>query len=90
MAEVTGLSKKEIAAVFDALADQIEAQVGKRSGSGQFTIPGLCKIACQHLPAMPERKVRNPETGEMVWAKPKPARKVVKIRALKVLKDMVI
>ncbi len=29
-------------------------------------------------------------TGEMVWAKPKPARKVVKIRALKGLKDMVV
>ncbi len=89
MAETTGLSKKEIAAVFDALAGQIEAQIGKRGGSGQFTIPGLCKIVCQHKPAMPKREVRNPGTGEMVWAKPKPARKVVKIRALKGLKDMV-
>ena len=88
MAEATGLSKKEIAAVFDALAAQIEGQIGKRGGSGQFTIPGLCKIVCQHKPAMPKREVRNPGTGEMVWAKPKPARKVVKIRALKGLKDM--
>ncbi|MEC7598825.1 MAG: HU family DNA-binding protein, partial [Planctomycetota bacterium] len=33
-------------------------------------------------------QVRNPATGEMVWAAPKPARRVVKVRPLKALKDM--
>jgi len=89
MAETTGLTKKEIVAVMDALTAEIENNVGKKGGPGMFTIPGLCKIVVQNKPALPKRQVRNPGTGEMVWAKPRPARKVVKVRALKGLKDMV-
>ncbi len=89
MAESTGLSKKEIAAVMEALTQEIENNISKKGAAGQFTIPGLCKIVVQHKPALPKRQVRNPGTGEMVWAKPRPARKVVKIRPLKGLKDMV-
>ena len=37
----------------------------------------------------PWTEVRNPATGEMIWAKPKPARNIVKVRPLKALKDMV-
>ncbi len=89
IAETTGLSKKEVVAVMDALTAEIEKNVGKKGGSGMFTIPGLCKIVVQNKPALGKRQVRNPGTGEMVWAKPRPARKVVKVRALKGLKDMV-
>ena len=87
MAESTGLPKKDVAAVLDALTEQIAGQLGK-GGSGQFTIPGLCKGVVQHKPATKKRQVRNPATGEMVWAAPKPARRVVKVRPLKALKDM--
>jgi len=89
MAETTGLTKKEIVAVMDALTAEIEKNVGRKGGPGMFTIPGLCKIVVQNKEALPKRQVRNPGTGEMVWAKPRPARKVVKVRALKGLKDMV-
>ena len=89
MAEATGLTKKEVAGVMEALTAEIEKNVGKKGGPGMFTIPGLCKIVVQNKPALPKREVRNPGTGEMVWAKPRPARKVVKVRALKGLKDMV-
>ena len=87
MAESTELTKKDVATVLDALTAQISGQLGK-GGSGQFTIPGLCKIVVQHKPATKKRQVRNPATGEMVWAAPKPARRVVKVRPLKALKDM--
>ena len=90
IAEATGHTKKEIAAFFDALNVEIEKNVAKKGGPGQFTIPGLCKIVVQDKPAMPRREVRNPGTGEMVWAKPRPARRVIKVRALKGLKDMVL
>ena len=90
IAEATGHTKKEVVAFFEALTAEIEKNVGKKGGPGQFTIPGLCKIVVQDKPALPKREVRNPGTGEMVWAKPRPARKVVKVRALKGLKDMVI
>ena len=90
IAETTGHTKKEVVAFFEALTAEIEKNVGKKGGPGQFTIPGLCKIVVQDKPALGKREVRNPGTGEMVWAKPRPARKVVKVRALKGLKDMVI
>ncbi len=87
MAESTGLSKKDVAAVLDALTAQISSAVSKK-GPGQFTIPGLCKIVVRNKPATKKRQVRNPSTGEMVWADPKPASRVIKVRPLKALKDM--
>ena len=89
IAEATGLSKKEVTAVFDALTDEISKSVGKR-GPGQFTIPGLCKIVVQHKPATKERKGINPFTKEETIFKAKPARNVVKVRPLKALKDMAL
>ena len=90
IAEATGHTKKEVAAFFEALTAEIEKNVGKKGSAGQFTIPGLCKIVVQDKPALPKREVRNPGTGDMVWAQPRPARKVVKVRPLKGLKDMVL
>ncbi len=90
LAEATGLSKKEITAVFEALTGEIESNIAKKSSAGQFTIPGLCKIVVVDKKALPKRQVRNPGTGEMVWAKPRPASRAVKVRPLKGLKDMVV
>ena len=87
LAEATGLSKKEIGSVFDALSDMISANLGKK-GPGVFNIPGLMKIAVQHKPAVPARRGINPFTKEEQMFKAKPARNVVKVRPLKGLKDM--
>lgn len=89
IAEAAELSKKQVTAVFDALAAEIKKAVSKRGGPGQFTVPGLCKITIQRKPATKERKGVNPFTGEETIFAAKPARNVVKIRALKALKDMV-
>ncbi|MCO6455644.1 MAG: HU family DNA-binding protein [Pirellulaceae bacterium] len=88
IAETTGLSKKQVATVLDALSAEIQKNLGKK-GSGQFTVPGLCKITVIRKPATKERKGVNPFTGEETVFKAKPARNVVKIRPLKGLKDMV-
>lgn len=88
IAEQTDLSKKDVNAVFDALANDISKALGKR-GPGMFSIPGLCKILVQRKPATKARKGINPFTGEETTFKAKPARNVVKIRPLKNLKDMV-
>jgi len=88
IAEQTGLSKRDVSAVFDALSDQIKKSLS-RSGSKMFTIPGLAKIVVQHKKATPEREGINPFTKEKQIFKAKPARNVVKIRPLKKLKDMV-
>ena len=88
IAEETELSKKDVAAVFDALAGEIEKAISK-GGPGQFAIPGLCKIVVQRKPATKEREGTNPFTGEPTIFKAKPARNVIKVRPLKNLKDMV-
>ncbi len=88
LAEATELSKKQIASVFEALREEIGKAIGKK-GPGQFTIPDLCKVVAAHKKALPKRQVRNPATGEMIWADPKPASTVVRVRPLKKLKDMV-
>jgi nucleoid DNA-binding protein len=88
LAEKTGLTKKQIAEVFDALKEEIASAVGKK-GVGTFVVPDLCKVVRHQKKALPKRQVRNPQTGEMIWADPKPASTTVKVRPLKKLKDMV-
>lgn len=88
IADATGLTKKQVGSVFDALTDQIKKSVTGR-GPKSFTLPGLCKIVVQHKPATKERKGINPFTKEETVFKAKPARNVVKIRPLKKMKDMV-
>ncbi len=88
IANETGLTKKDVAAVFDSLAGQIKKSLGSR-GAGLFTVPGLMKIKVVNKPARPARKGVNPFTGEEMMFKAKPASKGVKVLALKGLKDMV-
>ncbi|MEM8944870.1 MAG: HU family DNA-binding protein [Planctomycetota bacterium] len=88
IAESTGLSKKDVGAVFEALNDEIGKALGSK-GAGTFTLPGLCKIVVQKKEAVPAREGVNPFTGETTMFKAKPARNVVKVRPLKKLKDMV-
>ena len=83
----TGLSRKEVASVLDGLADQIKAAVGKK-GPGIFAVPGLMKITVIQKPAVKARKGINPFTKQEQMFKAKPARKVIKVRPLKALKDM--
>jgi nucleoid DNA-binding protein len=88
IADNTGLSRKEVGALFSALGEVIGLDVGKK-GPGIFTVPGLMKITRIHKPATKARKGLNPFTGEEQMFKAKPARNVVKVRALKGLKEMV-
>ncbi|NIP85483.1 MAG: DNA-binding protein [Planctomycetales bacterium] len=89
IAEATDLSKKDVAAVMDALSDQIRKALGNR-GPGMFTIPGLVKVERKRVPARPaEPNWRNPFTGEIQTRPAKPASTKIKVRALKNLKDMV-
>jgi nucleoid DNA-binding protein len=87
IAEATQLSRKQVASVFDALADQIKGAVGKK-GPGVFALSGLIKIVVINKPATPARKGINPFTKQEQMFKAKPARRVIKIRAFKALKDM--
>lgn len=86
--ETTGLTKKDVTGVMDAMSALIKKNIGK-NGPGVININGLLKIMVQRKPATKARKGTNPFTGEATTFKAKPARNVVKIRPLKALKDMV-
>jgi nucleoid DNA-binding protein len=88
IAEATGLTKKQVGSVFEAMAGQIRKSLG-RSGAGVYAVPGLMKLVVVRKPATKAHKGINPFTGEETMFKAKPARNVVKIRPLKSLKDMV-
>lgn len=87
IAEDTGIAKKDVVAVFDALGTIINGHV-KKGGAGTCTVPGLMKIKTVRKPATKARKGINPFTGEETVFKAKPARTVVKVLPLKALKDM--
>ena len=88
LAEKTGLTRKQVASVFDGLGGLIANSLGKK-GPGIFTMPGLLKLKVVRKPATKEREGVNPFTGEKMIFKAKPARNVVKALALKALKNMV-
>ena len=86
LADSTGLTKKQVSAVMDAMNNLIEGSIRKR-GAGEFTIPGMMKITTVRKPAVKARKGINPFTGEETMFKAKPATTAVKIRPLKKMKE---
>ncbi len=89
LAETTDLTKKDVANVFAALGNMIEGHM-KRRGSGEFTIPDTgVKIRRVKKPARKARMGRNPATGEEMKIAAKPASTVVRVTALKALKDTI-
>ncbi len=87
LAEATGQSRKEVGATLEALEALIGSNVSK--GPGVFNLPGLLKIYVHTRPATKERIGRNPATGEEIKIAAKAAKKVVKVRALKKLKELI-
>lgn len=90
LATATGLTKKQVASVFEALATEIKKNVAK--GPGVFKMPGgLCKVVKKKVDAKPARKnVPDPfNPGKFRDYPAKPAYNKVRIVALKTLKDMV-
>ena len=88
LSEVTGVPKKQTAAVLQELSAVISRHI-KKGAAGVFTLPGLVKIKTFNKPARKARKGINPFTGEETMFKAKPASTGVKVQALKALKNMV-
>lgn len=78
---------KQVKVFLDALEEVIKDELNGKAEAA--TIPGLMKISKICKPATKERKGINPFTKEEVVFKAKPAKNVVKIKALKALKDMI-
>jgi nucleoid DNA-binding protein len=88
LAEKTGVGKKEIAKLFDAMGELIARELGKK-GPGQFVIPGLLKLKVVRRPATKAKQGVNPFTKEPMTIKAKPARNVVRAVPMKALKELV-
>ena len=89
LAETTGVPRKDVANVVEALEDLIRKSLAD-DGPGSFVIPGLLKIEKKLQPARPAKTdVPNPfKPGELMDVAAKPASNKIKLRALKNLKDM--
>jgi nucleoid DNA-binding protein len=86
IAEDTGLSKKDVSGVLAALTDIMGRHLKSR-GAEVFTLPGVAKFSASTKKATKARKGINPFTGQEQMFAAKPARRVVKVRALKALKE---
>ena len=86
IATQSGLEKKQVNAVLDALNDVVYKEL---KAENEVVLPGLLKLTSVTKPAVPEREGINPFTKEKTMFKAKPARKVIKPRPLKALKDAV-
>jgi len=88
LSEKTGIGKKEVASLFEAMGELIGRELGKK-GPGQFVIPGLLKLKVVRKPATKAKQGVNPFTKEPMTIKAKPARNVVKAVPMKALKELV-
>ena len=86
IADHVGITKKEVAAVFDTMSQIIEADL-KKGAVGSFNVPGMMKVVVQNKKAVKARKGINPFTGEETMFKAKPASVAVKVRPLKKMKE---
>jgi nucleoid DNA-binding protein len=85
----TGLTKKDVSNVLSSLGTLLARHM-KRRGSGEFAIPETgVKVRRVKKPARKARMGRNPATGEPMKIAAKPASTVVKVTALKALKDTI-
>ena len=81
LASKTGLTKKQVVGFMDEV-QSLAVKEAKRSGA--FVLPGIGKVVLSNRKA---RMGRNPQTGEPIKIA---AKRVVRIRAVKVLKDAIL
>ena len=81
LAEKTGLAKKDVVGLMDALVELAYSEVKK---GGEFVLPGFGKLVKVNRKA---RQGRNPATGETIQI---PAKTVVKFRLAKAAKEAVL
>jgi DNA-binding protein HU-beta len=81
LADKTGLTKKQVAGFLDEV-QTLAVKEAKRNGA--FVLPGIGKVRLVNRKA---RMGRNPQTGEPIKIA---AKRVVRLRAAKVLQDSIL
>jgi nucleoid DNA-binding protein len=80
------ISKRDIKGIMETLSAVGHKELKK---SGVFVVPGFAKFVVIKKPATKAREGTNPFTGEKMMFKAKPARKIVRARPVKAIKDAV-
>lgn len=86
ISEEHSLSKRDVKGVIESVAAIGYKELKK---NGAFVVPGFAKFVVVKKPATKARKGINPFTKEETIFKAKPARKVIKARPVKGVKDAV-
>ena len=81
LADTNGLTKAQTKAFLTSISDLAVKETKK---NGEFVVPGIGKLVRRETKA---RKGRNPATGAEIKI---PAKKVVKFRVAKALKDAIV
>ena len=81
-----GLTRKDIKGVIESLVSVGHKELKK---TGAFLVPGFAKFVVIKKPATKQRTGINPFTKEPTIFKAKPARKVIRARPVKAVKDAV-
>jgi hypothetical protein len=92
LATHSGISRKQVAGVFESLAKVMSVDLAKPSEGKPkiFVVPGMMKVQAIHKPATKSSQKPNPfKPGEMMTVKAKPASTKIRVRPLKALKAMV-
>jgi DNA-binding protein HU-beta len=84
--QTDGTSKRQVKSVVEALVTVGHKELKK---AGVFLVPGFAKFVVVKKPATKARKGINPFTKEPTVFKAKPARKVVRARPVKAVKDAI-
>lgn len=82
-----GLSRKQVKGLLETLETLGQKQLKK---AGVFVVPGFAKFVVVTKKATPAREGRNPATGETIQIKAKPARKIVRARPVKAIKQSIL
>jgi DNA-binding protein HU-beta len=82
----TEIARKDVKGVIEAVAEIGYKELKK---TGAFVVPGFAKLVVVKKPATKARKGINPFTKEPTIFKAKPARKLIKARPVKAVKDAV-
>ena len=84
--QTDGTSKRQVKSMVDALVIVGHKELKK---TGAFVLPGFAKFVVLKKPATKAREGINPFTKEPIVFKAKAARKVVKARPVKAVKDAI-
>ena len=86
LAKQNELAKADVKRVIESLAEIGYKELKK---TGAFVLPGFAKFVVAKKPATKARKGINPFNGEPMTFKAKPARRIVRARPVKAVKDAI-